>query len=152
MKKLIAIALIGAMFAAGSAFAADPIIGTWKLDLAKAKFSPGPAPKAITRIYTESGGTYTLESITTDAKGKDSTTKVQYRDGEEVKISTPGIDAVVAKKADDNKWHFELKSGGKVVGHVHRVVSADGKTLSVHDTGKDPIGASSDDKMVFEKQ
>ena len=62
------------------------------------------------------------------------------------------IDAVVAKKADDRTWHFVLKSGGKVVGHIHRVVSADGKTLSVHSTGKQLTGASANDKMVFEKQ
>ncbi len=28
--------------------AADPLIGTWKLNLAKSKFSPGPAPKSVT--------------------------------------------------------------------------------------------------------
>ena len=145
--------MVGAIFAAaGSAFAADPVIGTWKLNVAKSTFSPGPAPKAITRVYTESGGTYTLETTTTDAAGKDSTTRVQYRDGEEDKVSSPGIDAAVAKKADDRTWHFVLKSGGKVVGHIHRVVSADGKTLSVHSTGKQLTGASANDKMVFEKQ
>jgi hypothetical protein len=152
MKKFIAIAMAGALFAAGSAFAADPVIGTWKLNVAKSKFSPGPAPKALTRVYTESGGTYTLESTSTDADGKESTTRVQYRDGEEDKVSSPGIDAIDAKKADDRTWHFELKSGGKVVGHVDRVVSADGKTLSVHNTGKQLSGPSSDDRMVFEKQ
>jgi hypothetical protein len=31
----------------------DPIIGTWKVNLAKSKFSPGPAPKSLMRTYTE---------------------------------------------------------------------------------------------------
>lgn len=152
MKKLMAIALVGAIFAAGSAFAADPVIGTWKLDVAKSKFSPGPAPKALTRVYTESGGTYTLESTSTDAAGKDTTTKVQYRNGEEDKVSSPGVEVVLAKKTDERTWDFDFKSKGKVVGHVHRVVSEGGKTLSVHNTGMQLDGASADDRMVFEKQ
>lgn len=152
MKKFMAFAMAAALLAAGSAFAADPVVGTWKLDVAKSKFSPGPAPKAITRVYTESGGTYTLESTATDAKGKESTTKVQYRDGQEDKVSSPGVDAVVAKKSDERTWYFELKSKGKVVGHVHRIVSEDGKTITVHNTGMQLDGANANDEMVFEKQ
>ena len=40
-----------AVMAAG---AADPIVGTWQLNVAKSKFNPGPALKSQTRVYTES--------------------------------------------------------------------------------------------------
>jgi len=154
MNKLIALALAGAVLVAGTAFAADPVVGTWKLDVAKSKFSPGPAPKSGTRVYTEANGVYTLNATTTGADGKESTLSVQYREGAENKMPTNagGIDAITAQKKSDNDWSFQLKSGGKVVGHVHRVVSADGKTLSVHNTGKQPSGASGNDQMVFERQ
>jgi hypothetical protein len=39
---------------ASAPFAADSIVGTWNLNLAKSTFAPGPAPKSQTRIYTES--------------------------------------------------------------------------------------------------
>jgi len=41
---------------------------------------------------------------------------------------------------------------GKVVGHVHRVVSADGKTLTVHNSGMMVGGATGDQTLVFTKQ
>jgi hypothetical protein len=41
---------------------------------------------------------------------------------------------------------------GKVVGHVHRVLSADGKVLTVHNTGSQGNNAASEDTMVFDKQ
>ena len=49
-----------------------------------------------------------------------------------------------------NTWDFDLKKDGKVVEHVHRVVSADGKTLTAHNTGASvPTG---DETLVFDKQ
>src|SRR5439155_25044445 len=35
--------------------AADPLVGTWQLNLAKSKFSPGPAPRSETRTYVAAG-------------------------------------------------------------------------------------------------
>ena len=153
MKKLIAAALLGSVFVGGFAFAADPILGSWTADLAKSKITSGPAPKALSRTYTESGGVYTLESKSTAADGKQTSQSVQYRNGENMKVSgEAGVDTIVAKKINENTWDFELKSGSKVVGRVHRVVSADGKTLSVHNTGALPDGSKGDDHLVFEKQ
>ena len=40
------------MFAGTSAFAADAVDGSWKLNVAMSKFS-GTAPKSATRVYTE---------------------------------------------------------------------------------------------------
>ena len=33
----------------------NPVLGTWELNLAKSKFSPGPAPKSETRTYVIAG-------------------------------------------------------------------------------------------------
>jgi len=38
----------------------DPINGTWKLNLAKSKFNPGPAPQSETRRYEVSGDDFKL--------------------------------------------------------------------------------------------
>src|SRR5260370_5556378 len=34
-------------------WAADPALGTWKLNVAKSKYSPGPAPKSAAITYEE---------------------------------------------------------------------------------------------------
>jgi len=53
---------------------------------------------------------------------------------------------------DANTWEFEVKAGGKVTGHVHRVASADGKVLTMHDAGRQGDAPSAADTMVFDKQ
>jgi hypothetical protein len=153
MRKLLTLLLLGSLFATSSAFAADPIVGTWTLNVEKSKFTSGPAPKAGTRVYTESDGLYTLEMKTTGADGKEVPYKVQYRDGQDAKITgANGIDSIHATKVSVNTWDFVLKSGGKEVGHVHRTVSADGKVLTVLNTGRQTSGATGNDTLVFDKK
>jgi hypothetical protein len=153
MKQALALILLAAMFVAGSAYAADdPILGTWTLNVAKSKFSPGPAPSAGTRVYSESAGLYTLDEKFTGADGKETSVHAQYRNGHEVKGSGDTSPTVLAKKVNSHTWNFDLKMDGKVVGHVHRVVSADGKVLTVHNTGQQGNAAAADDTLVFDKQ
>jgi hypothetical protein len=153
MKRILSFTLLAAVLMAGPAFAADPVVGTWKLDVAKSKFSPGGELKAATRTYSESGGLYTLDQKLTRADGKEIAYKIQYRDGKEQKNDVSAfVDATVAKKIDANTWDFQIKKEGKVVGQVHRVVSADGKTLTVHNTGTQLSGAKGDETLVFDKQ
>jgi len=153
MKKMVSLMMLATMLFAGTAFAADPIVGTWKLNVAKSKFIAGQELKAASRVYTEANGVYTLEQKSTGADGKETSFRVQYSDGKDMKQSTGGaIDTTHATKIDANTWDFALKKDGKGVGQVHRVVSADGKTLTVHNTGMTISSATGDQTLVFDKQ
>jgi hypothetical protein len=153
MKKMLSLALITGLLFAGPALAADPIVGTWKLNVAKSKFSTGQEMKASTRVYAEANGVYTLDQKVTGADGKEMSYRVEYSNGKDMKQSMNGpLDTTHAKKIDANTWDFDLKKDGKVVGHVHRVVSADGKTLTVHNTGMMLSGVTGDQTLVFDKQ
>ena len=80
-----------------------------------------PAPKAATRVYTESAGVYTLNQKTTGADGKEVPFTVQYHEGQDEKVTgANGIDTIHATKVSANTGNFSLKSGGKEVGHVHQ--------------------------------
>ena len=153
MKKTLSFICLAVMFFAGPAFAADPIVGTWKLNVAQSKFSPGGALSGGTRTYTEANGLYTLTQKLTSADGKEISNRVKYRDGKDEKQTNSSlVDSTHAKKIDENTWDFDLKKDGKVVGHAHRTVSADGKTLTVHNTGQQLSGATGDQTLVFDKQ
>jgi hypothetical protein len=153
MKKMLSLALIATVLFAGPALAADPIVGTWKLNVAKSKFSPGQEMKTSTRVYTEANGVYTLDQKVTGADGKEMSYRVEYSNGKDTKQSANSpMDTTHAKMVDANTWDFELKKDGKVVGHVHRVVSADGKTLTVHNKGMMLSGVTGDQTLVFDKQ
>jgi len=153
VKKILSLIVLAAVFFASPAFAADPVVGTWKLNVAKSKFNAGSELTAGTRVYTEANGLYTLDQKLTGADGKTTSNRVQYRDGKEEKQATAGpADTTLGKKIDANTWDFDLKKDGKVVGHVHRVVSANGKTLTVQNTGVQLSGATGDETLVFDKQ
>jgi hypothetical protein len=153
VKKILSLIVLAGVFFASPAFAADPVVGTWKLNVAKSQFNAGSELTAGTRVYTAANGLYTLDQKLTGADGKQTSNRAQYRDGKEEKQATAGpADTTLGKKIDANTWDFDLKKGGKVVGHVHRVVSADGKTLTVQNTGVQLSGATGDETLVFDKQ
>ena len=153
MKNIVALLMLVTALFAAPAFAADPIVGSWKLNVAKSKFGSGQELKASTRIYSEADGVYTLDQKLTGADGKEISYSVKYSDGKDMKQASGGpVDSTHAKKVDANTWDFDLKKDGKVVGHVHRVVSADGKTLTVHNTGMMLSGVTGDQTLVFDKQ
>ena len=153
MRRILTIILFAATFCGGIAMAKDPVVGTWTLDVAKSKFNPGPALKSATRTYTESADGLALEGKTVAADGKEASMHVAYKaDGKSYPVTgNPDADTVTPKSVDSRTWDFTLTKDGKVVGTVHRVVSADGKTLTVHNKGTHN-GLPYDDTLVFTRQ
>jgi hypothetical protein len=151
--KTTTIALVSLLFLSTAVFAADAVDGTWKLNVAKSKFS-GTPPKSITRVYSESADGTTLDQKMVGADGKEMSmhTTLAY-DGKPHPITgNPDADSGVGKAIDARTSDFALTRGGKSAGTVHRVVSADGKTLTVNNKGTHPDGTSYDDTLVFDKQ
>src|SRR5947209_4505526 len=65
--------LILTLAGAGSSRAAgaeDPILGTWKLNLSKSKYIPGPAPRSQTRVYKQTPDGIFVAIDTVDASGR----------------------------------------------------------------------------------
>lgn len=153
MKRVLSLIALAAVCFTSHAFAADPVVGTWTLNVAKSKFSADAVLTAGTRVYSEADGLYTLDQKLTGTDGKEMSNRAQYRNGKEEKQATGGpVDTTFAKRINAHMWNFELKKDGKVVGRVHRVVSADGKTLTVHNTGSLLSGAKGDETLVFDRQ
>ena len=75
MVKIVAIALLSTLFFGTTAFAADAVDGTWKLNIAKSKFG-GTAPKSATRVYTEGADGTTLDQKMVGADGKETSMHV----------------------------------------------------------------------------
>ena len=160
MKTCVHALAFGAVLALGvpimslSAQAADPAAGTWELNVAKSTFSPGPAPKSLTRTFEVTGADvkYTLKGI--DAEGKP--TLVQYSakyDGKDYPVTgSQDFDAISLKRVDAATAQATLKKGGKAVQTTTRVVSKDGKTLTLTTTGKDAKGQAVNNVLVFDKR
>jgi hypothetical protein len=156
MQTIFKTLLVGAVLAIGSgtALAADAVAGTWKLNLAKSTFSPGPAPKSQSRTYVESAQGMTVTVKTTAADGKESTTTIVFKDdGKSYPVSgNPDFDAVSAKRVDALTLNSTQTKAGAIVGTAVRSVSKDGKTLTFTQKGKHANGEKFEDVSVYDKQ
>jgi hypothetical protein len=88
------------MLFAASLIAADAAIGTWKLNVAKSKFSPGPPPQSATVTYEESGRGVkrTGEAVSADGTKTSFEYTAQY-DGKDYPITgNPNADTVALKR------------------------------------------------------
>jgi hypothetical protein len=149
-----AVLAIGTGAVVAAAPAADPVIGTWKLNLAKSTFSPGPAPKSQTRTYVESAHGITLTVKTTAADGKESTTTLTFKDdGRPYAVSgNPDFDMASVKRVDAMTVHSIQMKAGVTVGTGVRTVSKDGKTLTFAQKGTHATGVKYDDVSVYDRQ
>jgi len=101
MGRIVAIALLSTLFLGATAFAADAVVGTWKLNVAKSKFS-GTAPKSATRVYAESADGTTLDQKIVSADGKEISMHVTIKDdGKDYPVTgNPDGDSVARKVID----------------------------------------------------
>jgi hypothetical protein len=133
----------------------DPFVGSWRLNAAASKYTPGPAPKSVTSTYETSGKGYKVSVKNEPASGP----VQQYSwtsdlDGKDVPVTgnNPNADTIAAKRIDANTLEVVNKKGGKVTVTQRNVVSADGKTRTVTSTGTDAQGQKVNNVAVFEKQ
>lgn len=142
--------LVGLLAVSGAAVAADPIMGTWKLNATKSKMSADNMLKSQTRVYSQSGDSISVVITSVASDGKESTTKATYKlDGKDYPATgAPGYDGLSGKQVDANTAEFTLKKGGKAVGTTTRTVAKDGKTMTA--TGN--AGSKDQGTLVFDKQ
>lgn len=146
------------VLASGSLLAQDnPFVGTWKLNVAKSKFEPGPAPKSQTRtiVAQGDGAKYTFDGVTADGKPFSYSFTVKY-DGKDYPITGTGMpggaDAIAIKLAGTNKAEATEKKGGKEIAKAEAEVSKDGKVATVNLKGKTADGKEFHAETVYDKQ
>ena len=131
--------------------AKDPILGTWQLDVAKSKYDPGPGPKMLTLTYEAVGDGIKVTTKGVDGQGKPIATEYTANyDGKDYPVSgETDYEAVSLKRVSPLSVTITRKKSGKVVETVTRVVSADGKTLTVTVTGTNAKGQTVHDVAVY---
>jgi hypothetical protein len=137
----------------GLCLAADLNMGTWKLNEAKSKFSPG-ATKNTTVVYTPAGDDVhiTVDGIDKDGKGVHNEWTGKF-DGKDYPVTgDPTSDARAYKRVDNRTLDLAVKKGGKVTSTVHIVVSADGKTRTVTTSATDSSGKKIKNTAVYDKE
>jgi hypothetical protein len=153
MKRLFASAiLVGLVSVTAVAQSKDPLVGTWKLNVAK---STGLTYKSGTsRIEPAGAGVkFTVDLVGTDGTVNKWAFTANY-DGKDNPVSgkSPYGDAVALERVDANTTRIISKLAGKVVTTQTIVVSADGKTRTTTTKGTDAKGQKIDSVSFYEKQ
>jgi hypothetical protein len=147
--KLVFILLVPAI----ALMAADPFVGTWKLNPAKSKFKAGAPYQEATITIAESGSDDDVALKGTAANGAPlSLHYTQPANGGIGKIVEGPFDAVSGKLLNARERETRYSKGGKVSYTVHAKVSKDGKTLTIASKGTNAAGQAVDGVTVYEKQ
>jgi hypothetical protein len=117
----------------------DPFIGTWKQNLAKSKYDPGPPPKGPTTVRREAapGGGVKVTTDGMNAQGQPTHTEYTAKyDGTDTPLKgSPNYDTVLWRLTNPNTRMAVYKKGGVVVRMSRATVSKDGKSLTTEDVG-----------------
>jgi hypothetical protein len=134
----------------------DPWIGTWKVNLEKSNYSPGPKPTvaATVKIESSAGGIKTTIDGTNPEGKPTHTETVAAFDGKDNPVKgAPAPNTTSAlKRIDDRTFEVMGKVDGKPTVTTRVAVSTDGKTMTATQTGKDAQGQSVNNVIVLDKQ
>jgi hypothetical protein len=151
---LIVCTLLGiALPAAGQAPEAvqDQLIGTWQLNVAQSKYVPGPAPTSETRTYAR--GSKGLEGTITRRFADGRSDRIEYIaefDREYPVAGTDQYDHILLKRVDVRTAEAVLSHGGSIFGTARRVLSTDGKTMTIT-FQRHGVGATIMNVSLYEK-
>jgi hypothetical protein len=152
--RLLSVGIILGVLAVGAlAEAPPPFVGTWKLDLAKSRFSPGPAPRsAVVRHEAIENGMRQV-SDTVDAEGKAKHTEYSARfDGKEYPITgTDPAEVITLKRIDAYNTDWTTRSGTRIVSTGRASYSRDGKVRTLTYTGTTAKGEKVENTTVWDR-
>jgi hypothetical protein len=141
-------------FATPSAQKPDPSVGAWKLNVAKSKYDPGPAPKSQVLRFEAWDGGLKLTADGVDAAGNATHSEYAAKfDGKDYPWKgNVNADSISLKRIDERTIESQWKKGGKPTITSRAVISADGKTRTSTQTGVDAQGRKVNNIVVHEKQ
>ena len=153
--------LAGAAAVSGAASAQskdDPALGTWKLNVAKSTFTPGPPIKGDTRSYEVNDAGWLI--VTTETIQPDGTrTGVRFAakfDGKaypQIGRFAPTVTLLTYEPVDKRTLKYTQRdASGKIVSTNTRTVSADGKTMTIEQKSTDASGRPVVNVELFERQ
>jgi hypothetical protein len=154
MKRIVILLTLAVLFVGATVCLADsPQMGTWKLNEAKSKFSPG-ATKNTTVVYEPSGDSVKVTVDGVDGAGNAIHSEWTGKfDGKFYPVTgDPTSDMRSYRKVNNHTLALTGKKGGKVTLNGRIVVSANGKTRTVTTTGTDAKGKRVSTWAVYDKE
>lgn len=141
------------LLAATAQAAGDPFAGTWILDVQRSQYPVGTCPAAMT-IEMESVGRgvrYRSDTIFADGRESHSEYTADY-EGNQAMVARGMMLPVFLKRTDARTVVASYTKGLVIVATSRRVVSEDGRTMTITTESKDSSGKSATTIGVFARQ
>ena len=108
------------------------LLGVWQLDLARSRYSPGPAPVRETRTYLrdEQGTVGRIERQFDDGRKDVIDYRVEF-DRDHLVSGSLTYDTVRLRRVDPLTSDAVLSHAGRVWGTARRAISPDGETMTI---------------------
>jgi len=156
MRSILTKALVALAITIVAAFGADNTVGTWKLDVAKSKYTPAPMPiksLTITREASDGGVKHTTTGERADGTAINASYTAKY-DGKDVQVAgNSQYDTIAIKQVNANTLTDERKkTGGPYKATGRTVISNGGKTMTTTTKGTNADGKEFIQILVFDKQ
>jgi hypothetical protein len=153
--KRAAFILFMAIAATGAWASTDPFVGKWVLDVQRSQYPSGTCPKSMV-IEMESAGKgihYQSEAVYASGNRAHTEYTADYDGNQAMVKGKIGIMLpVFLKRIDSHKVVASYTKNLMVVATSERVVSEDGKLMTITTTSKDAAGKSVTTVGVYEKQ
>jgi hypothetical protein len=131
-------------------------VGTWKVDVAKSRYEPGPGPKSERLRFEPVGEGFKVSLDGVNEQGAYHSEGTGKFDGIDVPVvATPARQArftYAFSRIDDHTWDIVIKVNGERRILVHNVVSDDGKTMRGVSTAVTNQGQTISQVVIYEKQ
>ena len=154
MKVRVILLTLAALFVGATVcLAANPHLGTWKLNEAKSRYKPG-ATKNHTVVYEPAGDSVKITVDGVDGDGNPTHNEWTGKfDGKFYPVaSDPTSDMRSYRKINNRTLALTGKKGSKVTLTGRIVASANGRTRTVTTTGTNSKGKRVTNKAVYDKE
>jgi hypothetical protein len=154
MKVRVILLTLAALFVSATVcLADDPNMGTWKLNEAKSRFSPG-ATKNHTVVYEAAGDSVKVIVDGVDSDGNPTHNEWTGKFDRKYYPVTgdPTSDMRAYRRINNHTLALTGKKGGKITLTGRVTVTANGRTRTVTTTGTDAKGKRFSNRAVYDKQ
>jgi hypothetical protein len=131
-------------------------VGTWKVDVAKSRYQPGPGPRSEILRFEPAGEGFKVSLDGVNEQGPYHSEGTGKFDGMDVPVvATPARQArftYAFSRIDDHTWDIVIKVNGERRILVHNVVSDDGKTMRGVSSAVTNQGLNTSQVVIYDKQ